>query len=433
MKRKFEEKLIKWKDTEITRPLMVVGARQIGKTYLIDEFCKKNFKNYIYINLFSHKEVIKIFESNIDTSVKMEKLEFYLDTKITEDTVIFFDEIQESEELISSLKYMCESTFPYKIVCAGSLLGVKLKRFSSSFPVGKVNIEYMHQLDFEEFLMATNNQTTLEQIKKCFNNFEALDSFLHEKALKFYNIYLCIGGMPSVIQKFINNNCDILSFDKSEINLIINAYLADMNKYVMNIFESNKIEKVYNTIPSQISKENKKFMISNIEKNARKREYESAIDWLLSSKLVIQSNEINKTQTPLKGFMTSSFKLYLSDIGILCSLLELNFSKIMLNEKFMYKGVIAENYVATQLSFNNVSLYYWQKNQVAEIDFLIDHKDGIIPVEVKCDDNTTSKSLNYYIDKYNPPYSIRISSKNFGFENNIKSIPLYAVFCIDNK
>lgn len=431
MKRNFYNELINWKNKNINIPLMVVGARQIGKTYVINEFCKENFEDYIYINLLDNQKIIEIFKENIDTKDKISKFELLINKTITEKTVIFFDEIQESEELISALKYFCESKFPYKIICAGSLLGVKLKRFNNSFPVGKVYIKYMYPMNFEEFLIAVGYEKIIKEIRKCYENNEKMATPIHEKLLNYYRLFICTGGMPAAVVNIIENNLEILKFDNNIVSSIIDAYFADMKKYTINYYESIKIERTYKNIPSQLAKENKKFQYTKIEKNARKRDYETSIDWLISSKLVIPSYFVERFETPLKGFIKDEvFKLYLSDIGILTELLEIARNKIMLDEDFMYKGAIAENYVANELVTNKHSLYYWEKNQVAEIDFLLDTKDGVIPIEVKAKDNTKSKSLNYYIQKNKPKYSIRISSKNFGFENQIKSIPLYATFCI---
>lgn len=431
MKRKFWSKLLEWKETNILVPLMVVGARQVGKTYIINKFCLENFDDYIYINLKDEPDIINFFKESISTSDKIKKLELKLNRNIEESTVIFFDEIQESEELISSLKYFCESSFPYKIVCAGSLLGVKLKRFNSSFPVGKVNILHMYPMDFEEFLLGIGEELAINEIKKCFNNNNKIDDFLHRRLLNYYRLYLCVGGMPSSVLNLKNNDLNILNYNSNIIKSIIEAYLADMKRYTINYSETVKIEKIYNNMPSQLSKENKKFQYSKIDKNARSREYETAIDWLLSSNLVLMCNSVNRLESPLKGFMNDNvFKLYFSDVAILSSMLEMSYNKILLDEDIMYKGVIAENYVANEFVKNGFSLYYWCINQVAEVDFLLDTDDGVIPVEVKANDNTVSKSLKYYISKFNPNYAIRISTKNFGFENGIKSVPLYAVFCI---
>ena len=430
MKRKFYGTLKKWKETNIKMPLMVIGARQIGKTYIINKFCKNEFEDYVYINFMEKLNFIDIFEEKTEFETKIKKIELDLNKKIDpEKTIIFFDEIQESEAAISSLKQFCESSKSYHVICAGSLLGVKIHRFHSSFPVGKVQIEYMHPMDFEEFLIALDKQMWVDEIKRCYDNIEEIS--IHEKLLELYRTYLCIGGMPAAVKAYKDVNEEILLWDKKIIKNIITSYLADMNKYTLNHTESIKIEKLYNSIPSSLAKENKKFQYKDIEPTANKRGFENAIDWLKSSEMILQCFMVNKIEPPLKVYEQNDyFKLYLNDVGLLTSLLDINFSDILLDNNFMFKGAIAENYIAQTLVANGLPLHYWKSQNTAEIDFLLYNEDGIIPIEVKAKDNTKSKSMKIYIEKYNPKYSIRISSKNFGFNNNIKSIPLYAAFLI---
>ena len=299
MERKIYQELLEWKNTNTEKPLMVIGARQIGKTYIIKEFCEREFKNNIYINLLEHVEIIKIFKEEINTAEKFNKMKIYLDMDIDlENTIIFFDEIQESEELISSLKYFNESEEPFKIICAGSLLGVKLKRMHTSFPVGKVKMINMYPMDFEEFLIANGNKGLIEEIKKCYYSNTAMISVLHEKALNLYRLYLCVGGMPEAIKNLLENNKDILKFDKSIIEDIITSYLSDMNKYVENKFEANKIEEIYKSIPAQLGNKSNKFQYGRISSNARKRDYETALNWLLSSTMVHKCTILNKVEIP---------------------------------------------------------------------------------------------------------------------------------------
>lgn len=432
MERKIYQELINWKNTDMQKSLMIIGARQIGKTYIINEFCKNEFKNYIYINLLEHSEIIKIFKEEINTSEKYKRMKIYLDEDIdVQNTIIFFDEIQESEELISALKYFNESLEPFKIICAGSLLGVKLKRMHSSFPVGKVKMLNMYPMDFEEFLVADRKQSLIDEIKKCYENNLAMDSVLHNKALDLYRLYLCVGGMPEAINNLITNNNDILKFDKSIIEDIYQSYLNDMNKYVDNKYEASKIESIYKSIPSQLGNQSNKFQYGKISSNARKRDYETALNWLLSSTMVHKCPILNKVEIPPLGFIIDDhFKLYLSDVGILLNILQVKYNDIILDNLLQYKGIIAENYVATQLIANKSSLIYWESGNKAEVDFILYNDDGIIPIEVKANDNVGSQSLNVYIKRYNPKYAIRISTKNFGIANNIKSIPLYAAFLI---
>lgn len=432
MERKIYQELINWKNTNMKKPLMVIGARQIGKTYIINEFCKKEFKKYIYINLFEHLEIVEIFKQKINTEEKYKRMKIYLGTDIdVENTIIFFDEIQESEELISALKYFNESEENFKIICAGSLLGVKLKRMHSSFPVGKVKMITMYPMDFEEFLIANGKTGLIDEIKNCYSNNKLMVSVLHDMALNLYRLYLCVGGMPEAVKNLLDNNNDIVKFDKSIIEDIYISYLNDMNKYVDNKFEASKIESIYKSIPAQLGNQSNKFQYGKISQNARKREYETALNWLLSSTMIHRSTILNKVEIPPLAFIISDhFKLYLSDVGILTNMLQIKYSDIILDNLLQYKGIIAENYVATQLIANDNALIYWESGNQAELDFILYNNDGIIPIEVKASDNIRSQSLNIYMKRYNPKYAIRISTKNFGFANGIKSVPLYATFCI---
>lgn len=432
MKRLFEDTLMKWKNNGMKKPLMVIGARQTGKTYTIEKFISENFEEHLSFNIEKEERIRVIFEKSIDAEVIIKELELYIGKNIDLDkTVIFFDEIQESERLITSLKYFCESKLPFKIICAGSLLGVKLKRLKSSFPVGKVTIEYMYPLNFEEFLLATGKEMLRDKIKECYKTMTPLPDFAHEDALKLYRLYLCVGGMPEAVDNFVNNGLDIFKFDFKILSNIRESYVADMKKYVDNKSESVKIEKVYYSIPEQLAKENKNFQYSILEKNARGRKYRNPIEWLMASKLVLIANNVKRVEIPLKVFADeNTFKLYLSDVGLLLNLSEIKYNEVLMDEDFIFKGVITENYVAQELIRQFPSLYYWTSDRDAEVDFLIHTNDGTIPIEVKSGINNKSKSLNVYIEYNKPKYAIRLSTRNFGFENNIKSIPLYATFCI---
>ena len=432
MKRKIYDELLKWKETSIDTPLMVIGARQIGKTYIINEFCKNEFENYIYINLLDNPKVVDLFEQSISTEEKFVQLQWLLDVDIDlETTIIFFDEVQLSEKLISNLKYFCESEKPYKIICAGSLLGVKINRFNSSFPVGKVRMLYMYPMDFEEFLMATSSNNIIDEIRKCYDNMQPISSPIHEKLLGLYRLYLCIGGMPQAVKNIVEVKQDIFKFDKEIISNIIESYLNDMNQYILNNTEKSRIEAIYKSIPSQLGNTNNKFQYTKINSNARSRDYKSAMQWLISSTMIYKCNLLKTVQIPPKAYCDEEyFKLYISDVGLLTALLEIKYNDILLDNDFTYKSNIAENYVAQTFVRNGISLYYWKSKSDAEIDFILYNEDGLIPVEVKAYNNVISKSLNSYIKQYEPKYSIRISSKNFGFENNIKSVPLYAAFLI---
>ena len=430
MYRKIEKDLLEWKKN-FKMPLMLIGARQTGKTYILEEFCKTNFENYIYINLEKEEDMREIFDATLNPEKIIEKIQILRKVNFNpNNTIIFFDEIQTSERAITSLKYFCESDKPYKIVTAGSLLGVKINRFKSSFPVGKVVIKYLFPMDFEEYLMALGEDMLIEEIRKHYNSNEKVLDSIHEKALDLYKKYLILGGMPKVIENFIENDLNISNVDFELQDYIITNYLADMNKYTDNT-ESIKNSKIYNAIPKELARENNNFKYSIVDKDARKIRYESSLDWLLASNMILKCDLTEKNESPLKAFVNNDkFKIYLSDTGLLRSLSNIDYTEILLDKNEMYKGVLTENYVACELYTKFRELYYYIFSKY-EIDFLIKINGDIIPIEVKSGRRTNSKSLNEYIKKYNPKYSIRISAKNFGFENNIKSIPLYAVFCIN--
>lgn len=430
MERKLYNNLLYWKNNKINMPYMLIGARQTGKTYILTEFCKNEFENFIYINLDSMEEIKQIFEQTIQPDEIKKNIEGLLGIDINiENTIIFIDEIQVSERAISSLKYFCESEKNYKIVVAGSLLGVKVNRFKSSFPVGKVWIDYLYPMDFEEFLLAIEENNLLELIKESYNEMKPMLDVTHEKALKLYNEYICLGGMPAAILNYIEHDKNILKFEDDVLNMIITSYLADMSKYTENI-EAIRNNKIYNSMPAQLGKENKKFKYSLVETSARAREYDSAMEWLLSSNMLLKCQAIETPKSPLKAYTESNFKIYLSDIGLLRALSKISINEIITNKNMLYKGVFIENYVAENLFSKYRELYYWALGNMYEVDFLINIDGDIIPIEVKASDNTTSKSLKYYISRYKPKYSIRLSTKNFGEANGIKSIPLYASFLI---
>lgn len=430
MERKLYNNLLYWKNNKINMPYMLIGARQTGKTYILTEFCKKEFENYVYINLDSMENIKQVFEQTIQPEEIIRNIEGLLGIDINiENTIIFIDEIQVSERAISSLKYFCESDKNYKIVVAGSLLGVKVNRFKSSFPVGKVWIDYLYPMDFEEFLLAIGENKLLELIKESYKEMKPMLDIIHEKALNLYNEYICIGGMPAAILNYIENDKNILKFKDSVLEMIITSYLADMSKYTENI-EAIRNNKIYNSMPAQLGKENKKFKYSLVEKSARAREYDSAMEWLISSNMLLKCQGIETPKSPLKAYTENNFKIYLSDIGLLRVLSKISINEIITNKNMIYKGVFIENYVAENLFSKYRELYYWTLGNMYEVDYLINIDGDIIPVEVKASDNTSSKSLNYYINRYKPQYSIRLSTKNFGEVNGIKSIPLYASFLI---
>ena len=430
MKRKIEEKLIEWKNRKNHKPLIIDGARQIGKTYIAFSFGKENYKNTVYFNFENSKDLNRIFEKDLNPERIIKELSVFSGNTILEkDTLIIFDEIQACEKALTSLKYFYEEKPDYDIVCVGSLLGVALNRESFSFPVGKVEMIRMYPMDFEEFLWALNKKELSEMIREHFNRNEEFS--LHDKAMDYYKKYLIIGGMPRVILDYIEmENFDFVYSSQKTLN---DSYIADMAKYATP-YETVKIMNAFNSIPAQLAKENKKFQYKVIKFGARANEYEVPIEWLVSSGVINKCIKVTEGKFPLKAYSEpSSFKIYLADTGLLCSKFEIPANIILYgNDNFVeFRGALTENYVCSALAMNNYTSYYFEKNQTLEIDFIIQDKEGnIIPVEVKSGEHVRATSLNNYIKRYSPKYSIRISGKNFGFENGIKSVPLYAVFCI---
>lgn len=433
MKRKIYNQLIEWKNNKINKPLLILGVRQCGKTYIINEFCQNEYKNYLKINLLERNDIVNLYKENINSEEKYKRLKAMINFDFDkENSILFIDEIQESEELISELKYFCEEHNNVRIICAGSLLGVKLKRLTKSFPVGKVYIKNMYPMDFEEYLIANDENFLIESIKECFVNNKPMLS-LHTKALKYYNSYLLTGGMPESVLNLININGDYIKYDKNIISNIIESYFDDMKKYIQTQTEALRIRALYESLPSQLSNSSHKFQYSKLNTGAKSRDYELPLDWLLSANMVQKVNCVKTIEKPLKGFEDNdTFKLFLSDIGILNNLLNISINDILNDNLKIYKGVITENYVANQLLANEIPLFYWKNKQNVEVDFLIETKDGIIPIEVKSSDNTQSKSLKIYNTLFDPPYAIRMSTKDFGYnsETKIKSVPLYATFLI---
>lgn len=431
MERKMSKKLLEWKnDTEKT-PLILYGARQVGKTYTILSFGKENYKNVAYINFEDNTEISKIFEQDLEVERIIKELSVKLGiTILEEDTLIFFDEIQACERALTSLKYFAESKTKYHVVAAGSLLGIAINRQKYSFPVGKVKMLTLYPLDFEEFLWALDKKDLANMIRQAFS--EDKEFSLHSLANQYYRLYLAIGGMPRAILEYKEKqDMDFVTAILKDIN---NSYIADMAKYASST-ETTKIMAVYNIISAQLAKENKKFQYKLIKSGARAYEYETAINWLNASGIINQCTKIKEGKLPLSAFIEpESFKIYMSDVGLLCNKFGIPTNIVIVENDNMndFKGALAENYVCNSLVQCGLKPYYWESNGKAEVDFVVQDKEGnIIPIEVKSSIHTRSKSLNVFKSLYKIPYSIRISTKNFGFENDIKCIPLYSVFCLD--
>ena len=432
MKRNAMNDLINWKDKKNRKPLLLYGARQVGKTYLVKEFGNTYFEDMIYINFETNNLVGKIFENDINVQNIIKNLELFFGKKIIkEKTLIFFDEIQRNTRALSSLKYFCEDANDYFVVAAGSLLGVHINQKDYSFPVGKVDFLTIYPLSFDEFLLNSGYDGLIQEIKDCYNSNKKIDDTIHEKALDLYYDYLTLGGMPEVVNDYLVNKSLIGAIDYQKN--IVESYKNDITKYCEYTNLANKVIAAFDSIPVQLGKDNKKFQYKLIQKGGTSSIFGDSIDWLLNAGIV---NKCIKTKIgiPLKMYEeVDSFKLYMNDVGLLTNLSE--FPLYLLKNRDaandLMIGMLTENYVATTFKINGLNLNYWKNEYDSELDFILQSSNGnIIPVEVKTSIHTKSRSLNNYMTEYNPVYAIRISFKNFGFENNIKSVPLYAVFCI---
>ena len=431
MERKIYQDLKDWKNSNDRKPLILQGARQVGKTYITNLFGSREYTNVIYCN-FEQDESLKDFFEVLEPTRILRLIGAHKKKEIYKgSSLIIFDEIQCCPRALTSLKYFYENANEYHIIATGSLLGVSVNRESYSFPVGKVQFMTMSPLDFEEFLLAQNEnyQVLIAEIKRCYKENLPLAKPFHTEAMDLYKNYLYVGGMPEVVEEFIKSGN--LELVRVKQDFILQSYFNDMSKYNKTT-EIPKVRLVYKSITTQLAKENKKFKYSLIKSGGRAREFEDAIEWLCLAGVASQLFKIEQIKLPLDAFKSlDDFKFYLNDVGLCCASQKVQLGDILLdNNNFEFKGGLTENYVYNQLKINNLHSYYWTSNSDAEIDFVTRIKNDVIPIEVKSGENTRSRSLSVYMQQFKPKYAIRISAKNFGFDNNIKSVPLYATFCI---
>ncbi|GAP71256.1 ATPase [Candidatus Symbiothrix dinenymphae] len=429
MKRKIYDELVKWKNKPNRMPLIVNGARQVGKSFILKEFGEHEFDNCIIVNLETDKALVEKFETYITPVPILQYLESAHSQRIIPSkTLIVFDEIQACERALTSLKYFCEEVPEYHIVAAGSLLGVAVNRKKYSFPVGKVDEINLFPMDFEEFLWAMGRENFATLIREHYASNEPLD--VHSMAIDFYNKFLIVGGMPAAVKEFIATNSFVAVADIQ--NRVLNEYIADMSKYAEPA-TSIKIRACYESIPAQLAKENHKFQYNVVQKGGSVTIFGESIDWLKYAGVILKCQKTTQGTIPIKVYVDlSDFKLYMSDVGMLVMQSGMGTQTILspLKTDSPFMGAIAENYVAQAFAANHTPLLYWKNDNTAEVDFVIQTDVAVIPIEVKSGVRVRSKSMAIFIEKYNCPYGIRISKKNFGFENGIKSVPLYAVFCI---
>lgn len=431
MYRKIVEYLKAWKSSAYRKPLILQGARQVGKTYTILEFGRQYYDNVAYLNFETDPKLSAAFDESLEPSYLLPLLSRLAGQSITRDrTLIVMDEIQLCERALTSLKYFDEQAPEYHIIVAGSLLGVAVNRANFSFPVGKVEMKTLYPMDMEEFLLAAGQEDLIRQIRQCFETNRPLPAVLHEEALRWYRQYLVVGGMPDCVDKYLKTKDFILLRHTQE--MILQSYLNDMSKY-NNVNEIKKTRLVYDNITVQLSRKNTRFQYKLIKKGARAAEFENAIEWLSLSGIVTRIFRAEQPKKPLENYRDiDDFKIYVSDVGLLCAKKEIAPEDVLYlsGELDDFKGGMVENYVCNQLIANGYTCFYWQSDRGAEVDFLIQRQGKIIPVEVKAADNTRAKSLNVYIASFEPAYAVKLSAKNFSFEDQKKTVPLYAAFCL---
>lgn len=431
MYRKIISYLEEWKSSQHRKPLILQGARQVGKTYSILEFGRTHYENVAYFNFETDTKLNETFAENISPDYLIPILSHIAGVSIVrEKTLIVFDEIQLCERALTSLKYFCEEAPGYHIIVAGSLLGVAVNRANFSFPVGKVDMKTLYPMDMEEFMLALGENDLVARIKESFASDTPLPAALHDAAMQLYRQYLVIGGMPECVRQFVDTRNYILV--RHTQDTILASYLNDMSKY-NNLNQIKKTRLAYDNITVQLSKKNTRFQYKLIKKGSRASEFENAIEWLCLSGIVSQVYKVENVRKPLENYRDiDSFKIYVSDLGLLCAKKGLAANDIlyMVEELNDFKGGMTENYVNVQLTINGYTTYYWESDRGAEVDFVIQREGQLIPVEVKSADNTKAKSLKVYMDTYKPAYAIKLSARNFGFEDGKKTVPLYAAFCI---
>lgn len=420
------EKLQEWKENKYRKPMIIEGARQVGKTWLMREFGRTAYRDMVYINFDSNSQMAELFEADLNVDRIVLGLELYIGKKIdAENTLVIFDEVQEVPRALSSLKYFNEDAPQYHIICAGSLLGIALHE-GTSFPVGKVDFLKLYPLSFREFLKACGKERF---VKLMDDGDHAMMTSFRQTYIDLLKQYCFIGGMPEAVMHFVDNK------DFNEVRniqtRILAAYEQDFSKHAPNEIVP-KIRMVWNSIPSQLAKENKKFIYGMMREGARAKDYESAIMWLSDCGLAHKVNRINMSHLPLKAFEDiKAFKLFMVDVGLLGCMAGLH-QKTLLNGNDLFvefKGALTEQYVFQQLkTIPRIGIYYYTNDRGScEIDFVTDNGIDVTPIEVKAEINLKAKSLKTYCEKYTPNRAIRTSMADYKEENTLINLPLYAI------
>lgn len=423
MYRKVFEELLVWKNSPRRKPLVLKGARQVGKTWLMNEFARSSYDDSVYISFDKDAGAVKIFDETKDPKLILERLSLIRNkTILPEKTLIVLDEIQECPNALGSLKYFNEDANEYHIITAGSLLGTYLAK-PMSYPVGKVNLLNIYPLAFEEYLAAAD--TGMYQYFCSVKSGKDFISAFHEKMTEHYRKYLIIGGMPECVQSWVNNADpeELVTIQKE----IISFYENDFTKHSGKV-NSGRILQVFRSIVPQLAKENnEKFMYAAIAKSARAKDFEDAIEWLISSGIAYRILNISKPEYPLRTYeMLNYFKLFLLDVGLIKYMAQLTNRSILLSDAFQFKGPLVENYVLEQLlPLLDYSPNFYSFAQEREIDFILQHGESVIPLEVKSGGNKNAVSFKSYIAKYNPKTAVRFSTNEYSVNGAIINIPLY--------
>ena len=425
MKRRITEELRKWKGSNNRKPLILLGARQVGKTYILREFGRTEYKNVVYINCDDNEDIANLF-FNYDTERIIRNLSAMSGENIVPgETLVILDEIQEVERGLHSLKYFSEKAPEYHIAVAGSLLGIALNS-GTSFPVGKVDIMYMYPMDFEEFLLAMGKKMLLKPLTECdWDSVTALHSSYEELLRQYY----FVGGMPEAVARYVDSK-DIWEVRRIQ-ETILAAYHNDVSKHAMPQ-QIQRINQVWNSIPSQLARDNKKFIFGAVRKGARSADFETAIQWLIDAGEIYKVSKITKPVIPLKFYEdSSSFKLFMLDCGLLGALSQTPPQQILIGNNVFeeYKGAFSENYVLQQLMTlpQTYTYYYSNSNSTAEIDFVVQCHDKVIPIEVKAEENLRAKSLRLFVGNNSELHGIRFSMAQYRQQDWLTNIPLYAV------
>jgi predicted AAA+ superfamily ATPase len=428
MKRSAYNQLLQWKESASRKPLILQGARQVGKTFLVNDFGKNEYTNFVYLNFEQNESLQTFFDQSLYPERIIADLGLFLGKKITaKDTLLFFDEIQVAPKVLTSLKYFQEQAPDYHIIAAGSLLGVSMGK-KSSFPVGKVNFLTMQPMSFSEYLLAMGENLMVEMLGEI-STVQPLSELIHEKLLQHLKMYLFLGGMPEVVQNYIDNR-DIVQVRVIQ-NEILEAYKRDFSKYDEPNQEVRTSE-FWNSIPGQLAKENKKFKYADIRHGARSAMFEQTVEWLRGAGLINVVYNLTTPKKPLSAYADyTKFKVYLHDVGLLAAKLNVPSELIVTPSELFseFNGAFIENFVAQELVYYNLQSkqYYWTSRGEAEVDFIVETDNNIYPVEIKSGTSRNLKSLRSYSIKYNPGNIFRISPRNLIQSDDFINIPLYAV------